>query len=320
MDIALFPTLQAYFNDRLAQADSDERAQMENFLLDERPPAEGQSLYRRHLAGPPIQAIEDWQSQHVDYLAEELRIDPAEPRRPWTFRLENDLNRLRQIKPELYLIRIERAGWPCSLTPRASPERVRAALDAGDQVYLKRFADAWNRQRDQRPQYATTALEVEDIFSAGGADWADRLRDRLGLGHYDPLRSGAEDIFVMRYTVAEVIEALDGQGHPAVPTLLDGELSQYFFPSPVPAPGCGATPYYGHTLNLTPLHSANDYRMGVELLHPRIDYQPEHFHRVGSIRAAVAMPLQRARQFHLPWLRLQYERDDFGQDLAWGRP
>jgi hypothetical protein len=115
----------------------------------------------------------------------------------------------------------------------------------------------------------------------------------------------------MRYTVEEVLACLNGQGYPAIPTVLDSEMSSYFFPSPIPA-NKNPNPYYGHTVNLTDIDDDNDYSMGVELLHPRIDYKPEHFFKMGVIARPFTMPLQRARSFHLPWLQLDSERDDFG--------
>ena len=251
-----------------------------------------------------------------------MEIDRKESKLPWTFRRENEFNRLRQIEPRLYLVRVERAAWPCSLVNNTSPEFVRTQIDAfgkGDgnaRAFLERLLTVWNEERDQRPLFATTELEVEDILADATGDWADRLRNRLGLGHYDPAFLGPVDIFLMRYTVEEVIQALENNmGHPAIPTVLDGGFSQYFFPTPIPAPTCGETPY-GHTLNLGLEDSESDYQMGIELLHPRIDYKPEHLYRVGVIQQPLAMPFERARSFHLPWLRLQYDREDFGSNLS----
>ncbi|MDD5273088.1 MAG: hypothetical protein PHU14_10250, partial [Methylovulum sp.] len=72
------------------------------------------------------------------------------------------------------------------------------------------------------------------------------------------------------------------------------------------------TPYYGHTLNLAAVGQENDYTMGVELLHPRLAYKPDHFFKTGTISRPFTMPLARARAFHLPWLQLKSGRDDFG--------
>ena len=116
----------------------------------------------------------------------------------------------------------------------------------------------------------------------------------------------------MRYKVEEVLADGQGNGDPAIPTVLDTDLSPYFFPSPIPDPGAGENPYYGHAVNLAPVTSENDYAIGCELLHPRIDYHPEHIHGAGVIARPVTMPLEQARRFHLPWVRLASERDDFG--------
>lgn len=147
-------------------------------------------------------------------------------------------------------------------------------------------------------------------------NWAVRLRNCLGLGHLAPGPAGRPvEILVMRYPVAEAIAALDGQGHLAIPTVLDGDISNYFFPSPLPRSDAAEAPIYGRTVNLTPVESENDYEMGCELLNPRLIYRPEHFYRAGIIAEPVTMPLERARGFHLPWVRLYADRDDFGADL-----
>ena len=142
---------------------------------------------------------------------------------------------------------------------------------------IPRFSGAcsniWNAKRDKRPLFATTELEVEDIINGGTPDWAERLRDRLGLGHYSPgSASGPIEVILMRYTVQEVSDSLAGNGHPAIPTVLDGDMSHYFYPSPNPDPEKAENPYYGHTVNLAPVTDEGDYSMGVELLHPRIEY------------------------------------------------
>jgi hypothetical protein len=90
-------------------------------------------------------------------------------------------------------------------------------------------------------------------------------------------------------------------------------MSPFFFPSPKPGPEAYANPYYGHAVNLTSVDKENDYKIGVELLHPRLDYRPEHIFRTGVISKPFSMPLECARSFHLPWLRLNKDRDDFGR-------
>lgn len=125
-------------------------------------------------------------------------------------------------------------------------------------------------------------------------DWAVRLRNRLGLGHLDPGPAGRPvEILVMRYPVAEAIAALDGQGHPTIPTVWDGDISNYFFPSLLPRSDATEAPLYSRTVNLTPAASENDYEMGCELLSPRLVYRPEYFYWAGIVAEPVTMPLAR---------------------------
>lgn len=114
---------------------------------------------------------------------------------------------------------------------------------------------------------------MEELLKDKNHDWAEILRDQLGLGHYSPAMGGPPiEIMVMRYTVKEAMEAFPGgKGHPAVPTVLDSDMSPFFFPSPKPGPEADANPYYGHAVNLTSVDKENDYKIGVELLHPRLD-------------------------------------------------
>jgi hypothetical protein len=321
MDPTSIPNLNGYLQTALSSADPEEQACAQNFLLDERLPAGASDIYSPHCAGDPISHLDDWFDRHHGYATEHLHIDPDEPQLPYTFRPVNTPNRLTRIDPRLYLIRVEQAGWPCSLRGHAF-EEVKAQIEAaqgGDTAavdFLQGLCDAWNPLRDQRPAYVTTEIQVEDALADGVDDWAVQLRNRLGLGHYDPGLAGRPvEIFLMRYTVAEVIAALSGQGHPAIPTVLDGDINPFFFPSPLPRPGAADWLPGGRTVNLTTLDSANDYQMGCELLHPRIGYRPEHFYRAGIIDEPVTMPLVRARGFHLPWVRLYAERDDFGAEV-----
>ncbi|MCH7539552.1 MAG: hypothetical protein IH999_04010 [Proteobacteria bacterium] len=320
MDLFHIPNLQDYIRRVLTTdtLDPEARANAENFLWDERPPVAGVDLYRGFLEGGKVADLDDWTDHHHEYTTEHILIGWDEPVTPWTFRTENAVNRLRQIDPRIYLIRVEEAGWPCALLG-VNTEELRRQVEAfrkGDSAardWLTRFTETWNTERDKRPLFATTELEVEDILQEDDDDWAERLRDRLGLGHYSPLPGRPPiEVIVMRYKVEEVLADGQGNGDPAIPTVLDTDLSPYFFPSPIPDPGAGENPYYGHAVNLTPVTSENDYAIGCELLHPRIDYHPEHIHGVGVIARPVTMSLEQARRFHLPWVRLASERDDFG--------
>lgn len=323
------PALQPYLFRQVGAGtpDGEERAKIENFLWDERPGDAAVDLYANRLGTGAVADLDDWHGRHNNFLKREIQIGRGKPEIPLTFRAINDLNRLRLIEPSLYLIRVEEATWPCDLAGIAV-EDLRSHIEQfakGDDAakdFLKGLASRWNAKRDQRPLFATTELEVEDLLD-DRSDWAERLRDRLGLGHYDPAYAGKPvEIVLMRYTVQEVLDSLDnGVGHPAVPTLLDGGLNPFFFPTPFPSEeGEAGADFRGHTLNLSPVAGKNEYSMGVEMLHPSIAYQPEHFYRVGVIANFVALPLEKARAFHLPWLQLNFGRDDFGAAAFGGRP
>ncbi len=320
------PFLKSYLDQvERGSSDPEERANAENFLWDERPPVAGVDLYSGFVNHGPVVGLDDWSDRHRNYVSEYLHIDQDDSVIPWTFRTDNDSNRLRYIDPRIYLIRVEAASWPCDLLG-ISTEELRRQMekyrqgDAAAQDLLERFVSTWNGRRDKRPMFATTELEVEDILNDEEGDWAERLCAHLGLGHSFPQPSGPPvEIVVLRYTVAEVLAAAGhGLGGPAVPTVLDSHLSCYFFPSPIPDPATGNNPYYGHTVNLSTVESENDYKIGVELLHPRLDYRPEHLFRFGVIARPLTMSLERARSFHLPWIRLYSGRDAFGAISAGG--
>lgn len=324
MNLDSLPNLTEYMNLRLADTsiDAEERAHIENFLLDERPPQIGINLYAQRLENTAITNFDDWQFCHRKFFVkEELNLEMDEIKQPWTFRVENTINRLRQIDKRLNLIRVENVNTPCreagvtseelryhiEQLHNGSAENKNTAIN-----FLQMVTKVWNAKRDKRPSFATTELEVEEIINDNSPDWAEQLRNQLGLGHYSPADNRPIEIVLMRYTVEEVLASLEGEGYPAIPTVLDSGMSAYFFPSPIPSENQANNPYYGHTVNLAHVEDDNNYTMGVELLHPRIDYKPEHFFKMGVIARPFEMPLERARAFHLPWLRIHSGRDDFG--------
>jgi len=329
MNIGTLNFLKDYLSTVISgSSDPEECALAENFLWDERPPTAGLDLYRGYVNTGPVADLDDWTNRHGDYVTEELKIPPDDDASPWTFRAGNDTNRLRNIDHRIYLIRVEEASWPCSLIGITTTElglwiEKWRNRDPAAQDLLERFTSTWNSKRDKRPLFATTELEVGEILNSGESDWPEQLRNRLGLGHYSPQPGGPPvEILIMRYTVAEVLAA-DGFGlaYPAIPTVLDSPLSCYFYPSPIPVSTSVTNSYYGHTVNLATVDSDNDYQFGIELLHTRLDYRPEHLLQVGVISQPVTMPLERARRFHLPWLQVESGRDDFGTNPpGGGRP
>ena len=122
----------------------------------------------------------------------------------------------------------------------------------------------------------------------------------------------------MRYTVSEVLgdKSAGKQGF-AIPTAIDGRLNPFFFPTPIPAPGNeSAANEVGRAVNLRPAANQSEYQMGLELVHSRIEYRPEHLTRFGYVSRPLAAALGTLHGLHLAWLQLDTGRDDFGSDAA----
>lgn len=127
----------------------------------------------------------------------------------------------------------------------------------------------------------------------------------------------------MVYPLQDIIEGCRPawDGRVAVPTVLDGDLFEYFFPSPIaPNPNAAGEHYpVGRTLNLSEGLDVNNYGdfMGTEILHPCFDYQPRHCWAVGYIDRPLAadLPLPERRRCHLEWIRLWADHETFGDGI-----
>ena len=118
-------------------------------------------------------------------------------------------------------------------------------------------------------------------------------------------------VLLMNYTVSET-SVLSKQMELAVPTILDGTLGPNFFPTPFPSAEASAEYKQGGcAVNLTAVKGESEYEYGCELLHPAMDYAPKHFLRTDVIIRQPGLDLGRARDYHLPWVRLLQDREDF---------
>jgi hypothetical protein len=169
---------------------------------------------------------------------------------------------------------------------------------------LRDFFTRWSRRAQIRPSFAAFHADLEDLFETGQG-WEDRLRDALGLIHFDPgQRGNAIDVLVFCYDVREVprLRRLEVNQRPlAVPTVLDSRFSVAFCPSP-------RDTAYGHVVDL----SGNVSEPRREVVHPTMPLRPGNLWRMGSIRKTVdggLLPV--ARQLHLMALRSLSGRDDY---------
>jgi len=183
-------------------------------------------------------------------------------------------------------------------------------LNAGDaKALLQEVCRSLNQNPNAvRPRFAAFAQELSDYIES--PDWPLRLRDRLGLAHLPPtLAFGPYPVALMKYKVSEVAGRAGrvGAAHPlVVPTVLDAEPYEIFYPSPKDF-------NFGRTLNLS--GAGNCDQLASEVLHLRIDYSPGHIWKVGAITTrADTSPerLSNLRNDHLACLQLLSNRDDFG--------
>lgn len=170
------------------------------------------------------------------------------------------------------------------------------------------FFNAWNQRRDARPAFAALWDEVQEELD--DCDWHHALRDRLGLGNYDPKDGQPIPIALMRYSVADVHSAQKGRrlkAACAVPTVLDGGMRKFFFPVPKEKPS-------GATVHLVPSKADT---LTTEVLHCRIDYEHRHLSRLGEITRPIPddEQLREARDLHLYALQESCGREDFGEPL-----
>lgn len=172
---------------------------------------------------------------------------------------------------------------------------------------LDRFLASWNDVRDARPAFAAWKDQVLDEVAA--PDWPDRLRDRLGLAHYDPT-AGPIPVVLMQYTVQDVLDEAASLGLPhafTAPTVLDSAPWPYFFPAPKELP-------YGRAMPLAP--TGDDNQLLAEMLHIRLTYTRDHILDFGEIRRRPgAFDLRNLRNHHLMALQLASDRYDFGEEI-----
>lgn len=188
------------------------------------------------------------------------------------------------------------------------------------QRQLNGWLEQWNNVRDTRPIFAaplsSTAAKAA-FFAGDGAAKAAALRDLLGLGHLLPSSGRKGPVFaaILKYEVVDVLDRMNQMPHgptggpmPAIdrarafaaPTVLDGPLYPWFFPSPpdVRVPGSS----FGRTVHLDKAAAATG--LAVELLHPPFPYLPTHIHDIVEITdPGPAIDLHGARVAHVAKVR-----------------
>jgi hypothetical protein len=206
------------------------------------------------------------------------------------------------------VIRLESLVRPLGKWGRAFDD-LRQAHAANDLPVLQGFLNHWNNSnvRDSRPSFA--AWRDQLIPELEAPDCPERLRDRLGLEHYD-CRDGPIPVAVMQYRLREVMDtarALGLRHGVTAPTVIDSRPGPYFFPAPKELP-------YGRAMSLAPVDDEN--QLLAELLHVRLLYRPEHIIQLDEIRRPpVAHDLKALRNNHLFVLQVASGRGDVGEEI-----
>lgn len=300
-----------------------------NFLLEEGTRPERIASYRDWSCMVDHGTVESWKKVHEDYLNNfvfrdpatfglPLALDPADEYScPETFRFLDPNSPYLMSDGKIYLIRLETTSFLARYGGQSEAEVKRlaeAVLSSGDdqaRLLFESVLSQWSQNIQIRPVFAAFFHEVRDLFGRqpeeDAEDWADDLRDRLGLCHLDPgATRTAIDILAFRYPVAAV-PSLTGQPRemkPLIqPTVLDGRHSRAFCPAPEGS-------QTGHVIDL----SGSVEKLHREVLHPSLGFRPEHLWRVGTIRRPVDLTqLPTARGRHLQRVRAISGRDDYAQ-------
>jgi hypothetical protein len=162
---------------------------------------------------------------------------------------------------------------------------------------------SWLEVRDLRPVFAAFWYGVRDLLEGGPADWADQLRDRMGLIRFKPAGGRKIPVLIFRYPLSLVpkVTAVRGDLRAlVVPTVLDGEWSEAFCPVP-------AGQAVGFSVDLA---AGLDHR-AQEVVHPFVRFGVEHLYQIGYIGKRVPDDLSEARLAHLLWVQGVSGRPDY---------
>ena len=197
---------------------------------------------------------------------------------------------------------------------------------------LQELTDLFNEERtDGRPSFVAFAAEFLGLEKR--PDWATHICRRCGLAHF--FSGSPVTLALFRYRVGEVVAAHSGAGSGAtvfavptvidrldglsftgmrergatvfaVPTVIDQPMSNVYFTAPKGMD-------WGHAIGLAPEPDCR--HLAAELIHARIDYQPEHWVAVDTLEmdSLSATDVERLREAHLGCIRRTSGNADYGR-------
>ena len=290
----------------------EETAPAENYILDERVPdtREDDFLGFNGFASA-AQDKDSWFKQHVDYAKDRVAL----PATSGTFTAINKPNWL-GLSPDWDVVRLETLyGLANRARSRGSDvgeaevsnlihgmleaREAGTAFDTLREARLEKWVHLVNRGSDCRPAFVAPFADVESLLKQ--PDWANRMRDALGLGHIRLWAGNPMTVVLMQYNLIRVHNAHIGKhAWAASPTVLDDVPGQMPNPCFFPAPRTASADGYGFTVDLaTPW---NTYRK--EFLHGHIAYTLADIRRIGEVTTDVPPArIAGARKDHLELLR-----------------
>jgi hypothetical protein len=283
-----------------------------NYLFESRLSDARRKKYEAHCAARQVPTGSSWIEAHAGHVQNTIKVS-----RPFVAETFRDINEEAQtdLGDDLVILRCEDltralAHHGCSLNQLQDWLAVRDGQQrkhittAQARSKLRDFLADWNQQRKLWPAFAAFEHELGEARQLARTDWPHELRNRLGMAHYDGKLS--VPVALMRVPAQEIKASARALGMAAFarPTVLDGEMNRYYYPSPAEFP-------FGATLHLDPLLCGQ--RMTAEILCLPLDYKVEHLIAVASL--SLPPPghcLRNLRNSHLLGLRREPGGDVFG--------
>jgi len=296
--------LQAELTSWRSQASVVERSKADNGWFEERVSAARLARFENFVPAPDVSEGLDYRL--VDYWKTHVRNgNPL----PDTFHPDLEPASLAPgLEPFQPIIRVEDLRTPLANAGLSFEELQASLADPQRRPTIENFLSIWNDDRDTRPVFAAWKDQLYEEIDA--EDWPERLRDRLGLAHYDPTDGRDIHVALMEYTVDDVMKDTAALNLPVVftaPTVLDCKPWPYFFPSPQELP-------YGRAMAL--YHVDDERRLLAEMLHPKLTYRFHHISKLGMVRRRPVTPdLKELRNRHLLALQVASVREDFGEAI-----
>ena len=290
------PVLQSALDQLVGSADQVLRAIGDNYRFEETVSDMRRSGFESFCDG--VVGELELRRRHTDYFGERCR----DALLPETFDESLQPAAHRLLDEEQWIIRIEAIARPLALH-EVTFEQLQDAIKDSDSHFKESFLLNWNTRRDPRPAFSAFLGDLAD--DCGKADWPDRLRDRLGLAHYDP-QAGPIPVAMMRYHVRDVLaECPSGAASITTPTVFDSEPGPYFFPAPKDV-------HFGRAMALNA--AGDESSLQSEILHTRITYHARHLIKIGYVTKPLEpIALKELRNHHLLCLHMEIGRESFGE-------